>query len=112
MRAWRMLAVVQPPMTFWLPDFTQAIGTSSAMVVMLFSARGLGTALRVVSLVIAAAGALMRSKTGPRFTAKLSLRCPTNTFPGVGQPGMSIGWMKLAAYAAYVAASPSDLVPT
>src|SRR5215467_3957215 len=100
MRAWRRLAVVQPPMTFWLPDFTHAIGTSSAMVVMLLSANGLGTALRAASLVMAAAGALMRSKTGPRLTAKLSLRCPTNALPGVGHPGMLIGWMKLAAYAA------------
>src|SRR5215475_3629897 len=104
MRAWRMLAVVQPPITSWLPDFKQAIGTSSAMLVMLCFASGLGTAFRAPSLVMAAAGALTRSKTGPRLTAKLSLRCPTNTLPGVEQPGMLIGRMKLAAYAAYVAA--------
>ena len=89
-RAWRKLAVVQPPMTL-SPEalVRQVVGTSNASEVMFLSAMvPAPKAAALASLVMTAAGALIRSKIVPRVTANASCRWPTNTLPGVAQPGM------------------------
>ena len=86
-RAWRRLAVVQPPITS-SPAVRQLLWISMASVVTLESSMMFGTALISAGLVMTDTGALTRSKIVPRFTAKGSLRWPTKSLAGWLQPGM------------------------
>ena len=69
-RAWRTLAVVQPPITFSLPAVKQLLGISMANVVTFLSARSSRSTLSLpTGLAI-----LIKSKVSPKFTTKESLR--------------------------------------